>query len=152
VDSVSAQAGGLEEEADAGTLSGMKALNQEDVRSVKERLEVLIARIETILTFSDRDSSQFNLDRARHLLRDLKDHFQKESRRMDTVKGIATLSPAEQAWYAPAVHESWANCIGPARINQHQQTWRKLLDEAVSEIRWHLDNIKSSQKPAADTK
>jgi hypothetical protein len=130
----------------------MKALNQEDVRSVKERLEVLIARIETILTFSDRDSSQFNLDRARYLFRDLKDHFEQEARRMDTVKGIATLSPAEQAWYAPAVREAGAKSIGPARIDQQQQNWRKLLIEAASEIRWHLDNIKSSQKPAADTK
>lgn len=137
-----------EEEA-ARARSRMKAaLNQEDVRSIKERLEVLIARIETILTFSDGDSPQFNLDRARQLFRGLKDHFQKESRRMDTVKGIATLSPAEQAWYSPAVHECWASSIGPARINLHEQTWRKLLNEAVSEIRWHLDNIKSSQKPA----
>ena len=112
----------------------------DSVQAVKKRLETLIARISAIRKLSDAPA---DFEHASELFAELKEHLREEYRRMNTVKGQANLTDAEQRWYRPTVHEALAKFISPARPQQREK-WKELLAEAEGEFSWSLSNLKSS--------
>src|ERR1700733_2752915 len=62
---------------------------------------------------------------ARDLFRTLKEELDTEYRRMDTIKGEASLSRLASAFYRPAVQDAWANSgLSSVRWNSRpDHTW-----------------------------
>ena len=111
--------------------------------SVEERLKTIGLRIEAI-----RDLLKAGLRAdATNAFRALKDHLESEYDHMLTVRGKASLSESERAFYEPFITDVFINGgLARVRSDWHPDKWKDALWDASRYVSHYIHGLKQASK------